>query len=132
MSEDRFAAAQYRTDVRREMKEQSATLHELVGELKAFKTDMSNMRSDLDKTKKDVADQRDARLCAQAAAWLGKWLWGGCGGGHDSGQHRGDDVVRPALSLRSVCLLSWINQFVGPQKSHFCFACTRTFQAGRT
>jgi hypothetical protein len=41
MSEDRLAATQYRTDVRREMKEQSATLHELVGELKAFKTDMA-------------------------------------------------------------------------------------------
>jgi hypothetical protein len=62
--------------MRREMKEQSATLHELVGELKAFKTDMANMRSDLDETRKDVAEQRDARLRAQGAAGLGKRLWG--------------------------------------------------------
>jgi hypothetical protein len=76
MSEDRLAAAQYRTDMRREMKEQSATLHELVGDLKGFKTDMANMRSDLGETKKVVAEQRDARLRAQGAAGLGKRLWG--------------------------------------------------------
>jgi hypothetical protein len=70
MSEDSLATAQYRTDMRREMKERSATLHELVGELKAFKTDRANMRSDLDETKKDVAEQRDARLRAQGAAGL--------------------------------------------------------------
>jgi len=30
----------------------------------------------LDETKKDVAEQRDARLRAQGAAGLGKRLWG--------------------------------------------------------
>jgi hypothetical protein len=75
MSEDRLAAAQYRTDMRREMKEQSGMLHEVVGELKSFKREMEDMRTDVEATKKDVAEHRDARLRAQGALGLGKSLW---------------------------------------------------------
>jgi hypothetical protein len=77
MSEDRVAAAQYRTDMRREMKEQSGMLHEVVGELKSFKREMEDMRTDVEATKKDVAEHRDARLRAQGALGLGKSLWAG-------------------------------------------------------
>ena len=42
------------------MKEQSGMLHEVVGELKSFKREMEAMRTDVDATKKDVAEHRDA------------------------------------------------------------------------
>ena len=52
-------------------------LHEVVGELKSFKREMEAMRTDVDATKKDVAEHRDARLRAQGALGLGKTLWAG-------------------------------------------------------
>lgn len=67
-SEDRVSAAQYRTDMRREMREQSGSLHDLKGE-------MSTMRTDVDAMQIDVADYRSNRDQAKGAARLGKVLW---------------------------------------------------------
>jgi hypothetical protein len=50
--------------MRREMKEQSGMLHEVVGELKYFKREMEDMRTNVEATKKDVAKHR-VRVCAR-------------------------------------------------------------------
>lgn len=73
--EDRMAAAQYRTDMRREMKEQSGTLGAITGEVKGLKDNVTFMQKDIDALQRDVSEYRTHRDQFMGAAKLGKMLW---------------------------------------------------------